>query len=96
MVTRGEALAAHRWVRGHLAGVLFTRTTPYARPQGPPPGTGAVAGILLAATVWVAPLVVDVVRAATPAVPSPASSTGPAGSSQESSVGSEGRVVPGR
>lgn len=93
MVTRAEALAAHRWVRGHLAGALFTRARPYARPQGPPPGTGAVAGILLAALVWCAPLVVDVVRAATPAAPTPVP---PAGASETSEGSGEERLAPGR
>lgn len=66
MVSRSESLAAHRWVRRHVGAALFGRARPYARAQGPSPGAGVLVGALLAAVVWVAPVVVDAVRTSPP------------------------------
>ncbi|QCX28845.1 hypothetical protein [Nocardioides jishulii] len=68
-MSRSELLAAQRWSRRHATQALFGRTRAYARGQGPAPGAGVLAGLLLAAVVWAAPLLVDVVR--TGGAPSP-------------------------
>lgn len=65
MVTRAEELTTQRWVRRHLGTAAFGSVDPYSRSPGPGPMTGVVAGLALAAVVWVAPPVVDVVLGST-------------------------------
>lgn len=74
MVTRAEELATHRWVRRHLTAATLSHAGPYRRPQGPAPGAGLLAGLVLAVVVWAAPVVVELARGASSPSP-PASRT---------------------
>lgn len=60
-MSRAEELAAQRWLRRHLGTATFGSAGPYGRPPGPGPLTGVLAGLVLAAVVWVVPPVADVV-----------------------------------
>lgn len=66
MVTRSEELAAHRWVRHHVAAATLGTAAPYGRAPGPNASGGIVAGLVLAGVVWIAPPVVDLVRSTSP------------------------------
>lgn len=61
-MTRAEEVATRRWVARHVTTAAFGTARPHGQQQGPAATTGVLAGLLVAAAVWAAPLVVDLVR----------------------------------